>query len=179
MFIVFGPQPEVALKLFLKFVQFDSRCSYKVVPFPKACTAHKLSPVHTRNFVATNDLPLYTMRMSKLHFGNVVVTDDLQVHTIKINELFLTNCRSNISSALSWILFAVFWGFERKVNHNRNKRQKLWRMAPFNLNRYELILFRLDFLRVAQLGGAKGGGGKCPRPVTIKLLMIIKWNLVE
>ena len=32
-------------------------------------------------------------------------------------------------------------------------------MAPFNLNRYVLILFRLGFLRVAQLGGAGEGGG--------------------
>ena len=34
-----------------------------------------------------------------------------------------------------------------------------------------LTLFRLGFLRVAQLGG--GGGGECPRPITLKLLMAV------
>ena len=33
-----------------------------------------------------------------------------------------------------------------------------------------LTLFRLGFLRVAQLGWGGGGGGKCPRPITLKLL---------
>ena len=33
-----------------------------------------------------------------------------------------------------------------------------------------LTLFRLGFLRVAQLGG----GGGCPRPITLKLLMLLK-----
>ena len=27
--------------------------------------------------------------------------------------------------------------------------------------------------------GGGGGGRKCPRPITLKLLMIMKWNLVE
>ena len=36
-----------------------------------------------------------------------------------------------------------------------------------------LTLFRLGFLMMAQLGGG-GRGGKCPRPSTIKLLMIMK-----
>ena len=36
-----------------------------------------------------------------------------------------------------------------------------------------LTLFRLGFLRVAQLGG-RGGGGECPRPITLKLLMVMK-----
>ena len=37
-----------------------------------------------------------------------------------------------------------------------------------------LTLFRLGFLRVAQLGGGGGGGRKVPRPITLKLLMIMK-----
>ena len=37
-----------------------------------------------------------------------------------------------------------------------------------------LTLFRLGFLRVTQLGEGGGGGGKCPRPITLKLLMIMK-----
>ena len=38
-----------------------------------------------------------------------------------------------------------------------------------------LTPFRLCFLRVAQLGGGGGGGGrKCPRPITLKLLMVMK-----
>ena len=37
-----------------------------------------------------------------------------------------------------------------------------------------LIPFRLCFLRVAQLGGGGGGGEKCPRAITLKLLMVMK-----
>ena len=38
-----------------------------------------------------------------------------------------------------------------------------------------LTPFRLCFLRVAQLGGGGGGGAKSvPRPITLKLIMIMK-----
>ena len=42
---------------------------------------------------------------------------------------------------------------------------------PLISNRRGLTLFRLGFLRVAQLRTA--GGGKCPRPITLKLFMIM------
>ena len=47
---------------------------------------------------------------------------------------------------------------------------------PKNLNFFKTKnLFRLGFLRVARLGRrGGGGGGECPRPITLKLLMIMK-----
>ena len=39
-----------------------------------------------------------------------------------------------------------------------------------------LTLFLLGFLRVAQLFFGGGEGGKCPRPITLKLSMINKMN---
>ena len=48
-------------------------------------------------------------------------------------------------------------------------------IIPVQRLKHILTLFRLGFLRVAQLGGGGGGeGGKCPRPITLKLLMIMK-----
>ena len=44
---------------------------------------------------------------------------------------------------------------------------------------YLLTLFCLGFLRMARLGGEGGGGGKWPRPITLKLLMRMKLNLEE
>ena len=46
-------------------------------------------------------------------------------------------------------------------------------IIPVQRLKHILTLFRLGFLRVAQLGGG-GEGGKCPRPITLKLLMIMK-----
>ena len=43
--------------------------------------------------------------------------------------------------------------------------------------KYGKTIFRLGFLRVAQLGG--GGGGECPRPITLKLLMIMILGLLQ
>ena len=43
-----------------------------------------------------------------------------------------------------------------------------------------LTLFGLGILRVAGLlGGGGGGGGEWPRPITLKLLVVMKRNLVE
>ena len=49
-------------------------------------------------------------------------------------------------------------------------------MLVYGLSVLGLTLFRLGFLRVAQLegGGGGGGGGKCRRPITLKLLMIME-----
>ena len=41
-FIVIENQAELVLKLFLNFVKFELRCSYKVVIIKKACNERKL-----------------------------------------------------------------------------------------------------------------------------------------
>ena len=44
----------------------------------------------------------------------------------------------------------------------------------FNCQGNNLTLFHLGFFKVAQLWGVGGGGGKCPRSITLKLLMIMR-----
>ena len=61
-----------------------------------------------------------------------------------------------------------------------SKPKLLVKQNTMNINEFNsfLNLFRLGFLRVARLrggGGEEGGRGeKCPRPITLKLLMIMK-----
>ena len=62
-----------------------------------------------------------------------------------------------------------------KANKQKKERTKTYNKETGEFHNQFVLLtpFRLGFLRVAQLGGGGGGGGKCPRPITLKLLMIM------
>ena len=54
---------------------------------------------------------------------------------------------------------------ENRLQSALRPNGKVWPLC------WRSTLFRLGFLRVAQLGGE---GAKCPRPITLKLIMIMK-----
>ena len=69
----------------------------------------------------------------------------------------------NIFQVETWLRLVI------KLNNTVQQYMKAFRL---------LTLFHLGFLRMPQLGGG-GGGGNCPRTITLKLLMIMEYNMVE
>ena len=71
----------------------------------------------------------------------------------------------------------LFWATQFWANFDQIKGFQHARVNNFNRNLRFIWASRTGLRSLAQLGGEEGG--KCPRPITLKLLMIMKWNLVE